>query len=101
MVMKIYTESQMKKMKDRTDWTRVKKMRDSDIDFSDVPMATPEMLARAVPYGRGRPLKENKKVLTNLRLDPEVLTFFQNMGPRWQTRINDTLVQIVRLRSML
>ena len=101
MVMKMYTSSQIKKLKDRTDWARVKKMRDSDIDFTDIPMAMPDMLSNAVPYRRGRPVKENKKVLTNLRLDPEVVSFFQNKGPRWQTRINDTLLQVVRLSSLL
>jgi len=101
MAMKTYNDSQIKKLKDQTDWTRVKNMHDSDIDFSDSIKATPAMLAGAVRHSRGRPIKENKKMLINLRLDPEIITFFQSMGAGWQTRINDSLLQVVKLRSLL
>jgi hypothetical protein len=43
----------------RTDWARVDAMRDEDIDFSDVPEATPEHL-RTV-----RPLHSVRIILTN------------------------------------
>ncbi|MDR0449191.1 MAG: BrnA antitoxin family protein [Rickettsiales bacterium] len=101
MTIKIYTREQIAKMKDSTDWGRVKKIKDKDIDFSDIPMAVPEMLKKAVRYSRGRPVKENKKTALNLRIDPEIVVAFKSTGPGWQTRINDALRQVLQLRSLL
>jgi len=44
---------------------------------------------------RGRPRKENPKVSTTLRLDPEVLDYFREEGKGWQTRINEALREYV------
>jgi uncharacterized protein (DUF4415 family) len=49
--------------------------------------ATDEILRR----GRGRPQKDDKKISTTVRLDPDVLEAFQHEGKGWQTRINDVL----------
>ena len=49
--------------------------------------AAQELLRR----GRGRPQKEDKKVSTTVRLDPDVLEAFQREGKGWQTRINEVL----------
>ncbi len=49
--------------------------------------ATQDLLRR----GRGRPVKENKKVSQNLRLDPDVLEAYKQEGHGWQTRINQVL----------
>jgi uncharacterized protein (DUF4415 family) len=97
MPIKKYTDSDIKKFPDLTDWTRVKKMTDSDINFSEIPMATPEMLAQA-RLKRGRPLKENRKKALNLRIDSDIIDFFQNTGAGWQTRINDSLRQAIELQ---
>ena len=51
MAIKRYTSAQMSELRDETDWDRVKKMRDDEIDFSDAPMAAPELLSRAVRIG--------------------------------------------------
>ena len=51
--------------------------------------ATDELMRR----GRGRPHKEEKKVSTTVRLDPDVLEAFQQQGKGWQTRINQVLRQ--------
>ncbi|KKC26487.1 BrnA antitoxin family protein [Sphingomonas sp. SRS2] len=40
---------------------------------------------------RGRPKAEATKKLVSLRLDQEVIDWFKDSGPRWQTRINDEL----------
>jgi len=40
---------------------------------------------------RGRPLAENPKVFTGIRLDPDILAAFKNSGRGWQTRMNDAL----------
>ncbi len=40
---------------------------------------------------RGRPIKENKKILVHLRLDAIVAEKFRATGRGWQTRINALL----------
>jgi uncharacterized protein (DUF4415 family) len=43
---------------------------------------------------RGRP--PSGKILVTLRLDPAVVAAFKAGGPGWQSRINDTLADIVK-----
>ena len=40
---------------------------------------------------RGRPKSASPKEAVNLRLDADVLQFFRQTGPGWQTRINEAL----------
>jgi uncharacterized protein (DUF4415 family) len=40
---------------------------------------------------RGRPKSEQTKKLVSLRLDKDVVDWFKQAGPKWQTRINDEL----------
>ena len=72
-----------------TDWKRIDAMKDEDIDFSDIPEATPEMFARGV-------VRRNFKVLPRkkqfpLLLDSEVFWWYQKQGPGYQARINSVL----------
>ena len=72
-----------------TDWERLDTMADEDIDLSDAPEITPEMFARAV-IARG--LKPTPaKVQVTLRIDGDVLAWFREQGPGYQTRINRLL----------
>jgi uncharacterized protein (DUF4415 family) len=48
--------------------------------------------------GRG-PNRAPTKKLVSLRLSPEVLKHFKADGPGWQTRIDETLVKIIRRKS--
>ncbi len=41
--------------------------------------------------GRGRPLKDVRKVNQTLRLDPDVLEAYRMEGSGWQARINTVL----------
>jgi uncharacterized protein (DUF4415 family) len=56
-------------------------------------LSTPEWQEKfaKVPWTRGRPKLETPKVLTSLRIDPDVLSFFQKDGPGWRTRVNEAL----------
>ncbi|MDR1361148.1 MAG: BrnA antitoxin family protein [Rickettsiales bacterium] len=101
MAIKKYTDLQMDKLVDKTDWARVKKMRDRNIDFSDAPMAARGMLSGAVRHNLGRPVKDDKKVATNLRLDKRVIEGFKKTGPGWQTRINDSLLNSLKMFGLL
>ena len=64
-------------------------MKDEDIDLSDIPAITPEMFARAVAR-RGLEPIPRKKQLT-LRVDSDVVAWYQRQGPGYQTRINSLL----------
>jgi uncharacterized protein (DUF4415 family) len=75
--------------KSQTDWDRVDKLRDNDIDFSDNPEVTPEMFAKAVLRKGLKPVV--RKTQVTLRIDEDVLTWFKKQGRGYQTRINSLL----------
>jgi len=68
--------------------------------IAEDPDAAPD-LSRPVPgirfLGRGRPELLIKKKAINIRLDPDLLTYFKSKGPGWQTLINETLRKAVGL----
>ena len=71
----------------RTDFARIDRMRDEDIDYSDIPQWTPEDFANSVVHwGLAGP--NPPKELITLRLDAEVLKWFRSLGKGYQTRIN-------------
>ena len=71
--------------KSQTDFARLDKMQDKDIDFSDAPEITPAMFAKAIVR---RGLKPRTKRQLTLRLDSDVLEWFKKQGRGYQTRIN-------------
>lgn len=73
----------------QTDWVRVDAMRDEEIDFSDCPEITPEMLAKAVVRKGLQPVPAQVQV--TLCLDRDVLAWFKAQGEEYQTRINAVL----------
>lgn len=73
-----------------TDWKRIRKMKDSDIDLSDIPEVTPEMFARAVVRRGFKGIKSSKVQLT-VRLDRDVLDWYRSRGRGYQTQINALL----------
>jgi uncharacterized protein (DUF4415 family) len=75
--------------KSETDLKRLHEMKDGDIDFSDIPPVPPEMFARGI-LRRGLKPITRKKQLT-LRVDSDVVEWYQRQGPGYQTRINSLL----------
>jgi len=69
----------------RTDWERLEKMSDADIDFSDIP----ELDAEFFKTAKVRMPRAKKAV--SIRLDPDVLTWFRKQGRGYQTRMNAVL----------
>lgn len=59
-----------------TDWDRVRAMKDEDIDFSDLPEITPDMLKSAVIRIAGKVVPKEMKVV-RLPIDREVLAYYQ------------------------
>lgn len=85
---KRYAASDMRAVSDNPEWTK-----------SDFAKAKPfSEVFPTMRKGRG-PNRTPTKKLVSLRLSPEVLMHFKADGPGWQTRIDDTLVKIVRRKS--
>jgi len=74
---------------DHTDWKRIDAMKDEDIDFSEIPEATPEMFARAILRRNFKPIPRKKQL--TLRIDSDVVDWYKNQGRGYQTRINALL----------
>ncbi len=72
--------------KSRTDFERLAKMKDSDIDFSDIPEITPAQFAKAVVRRGLKPVPKKSQI--TLRLDSDVLEWFKATGKGYHTRIN-------------
>ena len=47
--------------------------------------------ADSLRRGRGRPPKQERKVLTTLRIDPDVLAAYRREGKDWRLRMNRVL----------
>jgi uncharacterized protein (DUF4415 family) len=74
--------------KSGTDFERLDKIADAEIDLSDIPEVTPEMFAKGVVR---RGLKPIVKRQLTLRLDSDVIDWFRSQGGRYQTRMNALL----------
>ena len=85
----------------RTDWPRVKAMRDADIDLSDLPEVTAEMAAHGVLRVAGKAVPRGKTRLT-MYLDNAIVEFFKSRaGARgYQTLINEALKEAMERESL-
>ncbi|MDP2862801.1 MAG: BrnA antitoxin family protein [Desulfobacterales bacterium] len=68
----------------KTDWAKIKAMKDRDIDLSDAPELDDDFFAEAT-------LWPGKKKQITIRLDPDVVDFFKTKGRGYQSSINATL----------
>ena len=74
----------------RTDWKRVRAMRDSDIKLSrEHPELDIKHVARVVVRRGLRPV--SPKTSLALRVDADVVAWFKAQGPGYQTRMNAVL----------
>lgn len=69
----------------------------TEIDTDDAPELDDKFFISANLYHgnklirKGRPLSENPKQSTTIRLDADILEYFKSSGRGWQTRINNAL----------
>lgn len=85
-----------KGMKSKTDWARLDKMTDDEIDYSDSPETNEEFWANAELI-----IPENK-IKLGIRLDKVVVDWFKKQGPGYQSRMNSVLktyVEAQRIRT--
>jgi uncharacterized protein (DUF4415 family) len=69
---------------------RLQRMKDSEIDFSDIPQLTPEQLAKMVSFREFR-----KRIPVSVRVDPSVIEWLKSKSPGHLTRINDILTNLM------
>ncbi len=81
----------MKKVS-KTNWDKVKAMKDAEIDYSDIPELDKDFFKKAVIW------PGTKKQIT-LRLDPDVVDFFKKQGRGYQSMINNVLRKYVEAHS--
>lgn len=75
---------------------KLRKMPDSDIDFSDLPELTEKFWQNAVPNPFYRPVKKQ----ITLRIDADILAWLRQQGPEgYQSRLN-ALLRRVMLRDL-
>lgn len=84
-------------MKSLTDWRKLDKRKDEDIDLSEIPEVTAEQIARATLRVGGKSVLR-RKVHVNIYLDAEVVAYFkaQAGGRGYQTLINEALKESIR-----
>jgi uncharacterized protein (DUF4415 family) len=75
----------VKKRPIKSDLARIDRMRDSDIDYSDIPPLDKSFLKKATV-----PWPPVKKQLT-IRIDADILAWLRAQGKGYQTRINRIL----------
>lgn len=74
----------------RTDWKRVKAMKDRDIRITaEHPELDLKHIARVIVRKGLKPVRAKRSI--SLRVDAEVLAWFQAQGPGYQTRMNAVL----------
>jgi uncharacterized protein (DUF4415 family) len=71
--------------KSKTDWDKLHKMSDTDIDYSDIPPLDSEF------FKNGELRLPKTKPLISIRLDSDVLEWFRSQGAGYQTRMNAVL----------
>ncbi len=76
----------------QTDREKINKMKEDDIDLSDIPEITDKMFAEAVLRSGGKKVSK-RKLRVNILLDADIVAYFNaaSGGKGYQTLINETL----------
>jgi uncharacterized protein (DUF4415 family) len=77
----------------KSDLARIDKLRDEDIDYSDIPELDDEVFAQPLV-----PWPPRKEPIT-ICVDAEVLDWFKDQGRGYQTRINQVLRRYMDVAS--
>lgn len=85
----------------RTDWNRIAKMRDEDIDLSEIPEITAKQMTRSTLRIGGKALPKGK-IQVSLSLDAGVVAYFktQARGRNFQKLINEALKTKIREQNI-
>jgi len=83
-------DAMRKRGEGKTDWKRLAKMTDEDIDFSDIPELEDDAWANATVV-----IPELKKKVS-IKIDREALEYFRKDGSGYQKRMSAALKSFVR-----
>jgi uncharacterized protein (DUF4415 family) len=86
--------TKLKSPRSQTDWKRLRKLEDREIDFSDIPETDGKFWENAAVMVIPR-----AKTHLSLRLDEDVVDWFRRQGPGYQTRMNAVLRSYVQAVS--
>ena len=79
--------------KSKTDWDKLGRKKESEIDVSDVPELDKSFFKKAV-------LQFPKpKIMVSIRLDEDVLSWYKKQGKGYQTKINEILKMYMRAKA--
>ena len=93
-----YTLSQLRRMKGRTDWKRLREMTDEEIEKSIA--NDPDWAEfRDIDWSKAELVIPAKKKPISIRLDEDVLDYFKRGGAGYQRRINAVLRSFMREKS--
>ncbi|GJD44042.1 hypothetical protein AFCDBAGC_1904 [Methylobacterium cerastii] len=88
-----YPSAELKAMVERgeseTDWEAVKAMTDAEVEAAIA--SDPDEAGREIDWSKAVFHPESRKKPMTIRLDADVLAFFQGQGRGYQTRINAVL----------
>jgi uncharacterized protein (DUF4415 family) len=73
----------------------LRRIKDADIDYSEIPELDAQFWRKARPL-RGRPKKAVCKDMVNIRLDHFAVMALRNSGKGWQTRVSDYISEGIR-----
>ena len=93
-----YTLSQLRRMKGRTDWKRLREMTDEEIEKSIA--NDPDWAEfRDIDWSKAEIVIPVKKKAISIRVDEDVLDYFKRSGAGYQRRINAVLRSFVQEKS--
>jgi uncharacterized protein (DUF4415 family) len=69
----------------RTDWERLNKMHDKDVDLTDIPKLDKSF------FDNAQIRMPQRKKAVSIRLDADVIDWFRKSGKGYQTKINAVL----------
>ncbi len=69
----------------KTNYKKINKLSDNDIDYSDIPETDEEF------WGNAQVLFPTKKTHLSIRLDDDIISWFKQFGRGYQTKINAVL----------
>jgi uncharacterized protein (DUF4415 family) len=85
--------TKIKSPRSHTDWKRLRKLEDREIDFSDIPETDEKFWENAAV------IIPTAKIHLSMRLDENVVDWFKRQGPGYETRMNAVLRSYVQAVS--
>lgn len=94
-VKRIIVKDFSKLKKGKTDWARLRRMKDDEVDFSVIPELTDEALAHMVWTAP----RSGTKVTISIRVDSDVLDWYKRLGRGYQPRMHMVLRAFMQARQ--